>query len=453
MRLRILMAILLGLLLVPAVYGQDEATPDDPAAISATQAADTADRAEAAAVRAEAAADRADSAATEAGEAADAASSAMDLGFNLLGLFEALSFVVTVVGGATALFGVTRLIAARTELEESRKRFEEEMQSARKRLESETAEKQAQIEALREEVKRNTDNATLALSYLPLGERQYKFRDFTGALEIYQRALRLDSDNPIIHLRLGYVYTQSGKLDEAEYHLKQALEIEHDFAPALAALGYVYRRIGEKMPESVQRDAVLNEAEQKLLRALTISPKMVDDDNESWWGSLGGLYRRRNQIDEAIRAYRMAAEVVPQSSYAFSNLALLYMQKNERKLMVETYHKVEELAFNEVQADPDNYWACADLLTARLALNKLNQAEEALRLVFTTAPIESPYALESLMDTLGRLSNVLEPEQARSVRTYIDRIRAFSEEQQAELRAQRARQAEAADVVETFTGN
>lgn len=447
MRLRFLIVILLGLLFVPAAYGQ-ETTPE-PADISAAQAVEAANRAEAAAQRAEAAALDAAQTATD---AQDAAGSAMDLAFNLLGLFEALSFVVTVVGGATALFGVTRLIAAQGELEESRKRFEQEMQTARTRLETETAEKQAELKALREEVKRNTDNATLALSYLPLGERQYKFRDFTGALEIYQRALRLDSDNPIIHLRLGYVYTQSGKLDEAEYHLKQALEIEKEFAPALAALGYVYRRIGEKMPEGVQRDAVLNEAERNLLRALTISPKLVDDDGESWWGSLGGLYRRRNQVDEAIRAYGMAAEVMPQSSYAFSNLALLYMQKNERKRMVETYHKVEELAVGEVQADPDNYWACADLLTARLALNKLNQAEEALRLVFTTAPVESPYALESLMDTLGRLSDVLEAEQARNVRNYIDRIRTFSEEQQAAFRAAQAEQP-TADAETPVTGD
>jgi tetratricopeptide (TPR) repeat protein len=155
----------------------------------------------------------------------------------------------------------------------------------------------------------------------------------------------------------------------------------------------------------------------------------VDDDGESWWGSLGGLYRRRGQIDQAIFAYNKAAEVDPNSSYAFSNLALLYMQRNEAEKMVDTYHQVERLAQAEVQADVDNYWAYADLLTSRLALKKLTEAETTLPYIFTTAPVDSPYALEVLIDTLKRLEKVLDREHASRVQDYIDRIDAHAKEQ------------------------
>src|SRR5690606_9951558 len=122
--------------------------------------------------------------------------------------------------------------------------------------------------------------ASLAQSLLPLGERQYRSQDYVGALDTYKRALILDPDNLIIHYRMGYVYTQSGQLDEAEQNLRLALEIDPEFAPAMAALGYVYRRIGEKMPAGIERDLMLNKGEEKMLNALTISPKLVDDDGE-----------------------------------------------------------------------------------------------------------------------------------------------------------------------------
>jgi len=294
----------------------------------------------------------------------------------------------------------------------------------RGRYETLVAEKEAELNQVRQQVERNADKANLALSLLSVGESQYKSQDFGGAIDIYERALELDEDNPIIHYRLGYVYTQSGNLEQARQSLSRALEIEPGLPPALAALGYVYRRIGEKMPPGIERDMMLNQAESKLLEALNISPKLVDDDGESWWGSLGGLYRRRGQIEEAIEAYRQAAKVTPKSSYAFSNLALLYMQQNNRDAMIETYKRVEQLAGGEVQADVDNYWAYADLLTAKLALGKFGEVEQVLASVFQTVPSDSPYALELLVDTLGRLAPVIPAENAARIQQVIERIRA-----------------------------
>lgn len=335
--------------------------------------------------------------------------------FNLLGLFEALGVTITVVGGAAALFGVTRFISAQNQLKEAREGFEREMLASRERLEQQSQEKEAQLDYLRTELKRSTSNATLALSFLPLGESQYRTGDFPGAVDIYRRALALDSNNPVIHYRMGYVLTQHGKLEEAEKHLKAALETEPEFAPALASLGYVYRRRGEKLPEGIERASALSKAEGLLVEALRISPRLVDEEGESWWGSLGGLYRRRGQVEEAIYAYNQAAIVIPKSSYAFSNLALLYMQSNERTRMLETYRHVKSLAQAEVQADVDNYWAYADLLTACLALGETENLESILHSLFVTAPLDSAYALESLIEALQRLGKVLDNDAREAV--------------------------------------
>lgn len=374
--------------------------------------------------------------ATDVAEQVQEATNGVNNAFNLLGLLEAFSFVVTIVGGAAAVLGVTRFMSAQQDLQEARERFESEIEASQERLSKENEQRQREFAELRESLEKSTSNATLALSFLPLGESQYKSGDFKGALDIYHRALRLDPNNPIINYRLGYAYTQSGMLEEAEHHLREALKTEPDFAPALATLGYVYRRRAEKMDEGIDRVSMLNKAEQNLVRALTLSPKLVDEDGESWWGSLGGLYRRRNQIEDAIYAYSMAADVIPNSSYAFSNLALLYMQQKDRDRMLSTYIQVEKLAADEVQADVDNYWAYTDLVTSRLALGQYDEASRALEQLLTTVPDDSPYVLEVLTDTLTRLAESLEAEGARPVREAIQRIQTHIE--QKALEAKRA---------------
>ncbi|MBL8116575.1 MAG: tetratricopeptide repeat protein [Anaerolineae bacterium] len=370
--------------------------------------------------------------ATEVANSAEQAKDAFDQATNFLGIFEAIGLIVAVLSGLITvlavvggLVGFRGLNTAQKDLNEARDRFEQEI----KEKQDELSKVRQEMEASTEKQRQNAANANLALSLLTLGERQYRSQDFQGALDTYRRALELDPESLITHYRLGYVYTQSGVLEKAEYHLNRALEIEKNFAPALAALGYVSRRIGEKMPEGIERSQILNKAENLLLQGLAISHKLVDDDNESWWGSLGGLYRRRGQIDQAIMAYENAAAITPKSSYAFSNLALLYLQKENKEKMLKTYQRVEQLAQGEVSADVDNYWAYADLLTSRLALGKVAEAEPVLQSVLEIAPKDSAYVFEILLDTLNRLEKALGEADSAHLKPFIEQIEARVEEQ------------------------
>lgn len=350
----------------------------------------------------------------------------LEISNTLLGLFQNVTGTILAIFGiagpvlaiAAGYFGFNRLNAAQKELTEARQRFEREIQEKQEQL---TRVRQ-DLEATSAKQRQDSANANLAVSLLTLGERQYKSQDFQGAINTYRRALELDPFNLITHYRLGYVYVQSGNLEQAEYHLNEALKIEKDFAPALAALGYVYRRMGEKMQPGIDRDQIQNMAEEHLLKGLKIASKLVDDDNESWWGSLGGLYRRRGQIDQAIDAYERASKITPKSSYAFSNLALLYLHKQNKEEMLKTYVRVEQLAFGEVQADVDNYWAYADLLTAKLALGKTEEAKPVLESVLEIAPKDSPYVFESLLDTLQRLEKALGEAESAHIAPFIAKI-------------------------------
>jgi tetratricopeptide (TPR) repeat protein len=368
--------------------------------------------------------------------AAERADNAVDLALGLFGLFEAMTgvigLVLPILAVVAGLLGFRRLESAQRELREARERFERDMQ-----------EREAELDHLRDELKYSVQKqredgarASLALALLPLGERQYRAQDYEGALDTYHRALELDPDNPIIHYHIGYVHTQSGHLEKAEEHLSLSLERDPNFPPSLAARGYVYRRQGDKMEPGMERDIVYNKAEENFLRALHMSPKLMDEDKESWWGSLGGLYRRRGQIEQAIYAYEQCTKVTPHSSYPFSNLALLYMQSGNRQRMLETYERVEKLALREVQADVDNYWAYADLIVSRLALGMFKEAEAVLENALHAAPLDSPYTLESLLDTLQRLNQVLEPAQRAAVERVMAHVRHFKSQRQQQLRVE-----------------
>lgn len=373
------------------------------------------------------------------------AEQAVDLAFNLLGIFEALSLAITVGGVVLTAFGLTRFTTARTELEETRKLIETEFEEARARFETAITQSEQEVEAMRRDLeasahndRQRTSDALLANALIPLGERQYRTADYRGALDTYNRALDLDPENPVINQRLGYVYTQTGELAEAKRCYEQAIARENDFAPALAGLGFVQRRLGEQAGRGIiegmssserdalvfERDQLLNESEKLLLQALKLSPKLVDDDGESYWGILGGLYKRRGQNVQAIEAYKRVTEVTPQSSYGYVNLALLYQKVSDRQHALDTYVKVEQIASKEAEAEAGNFWGYSDLISSSFAIGKHEQGLEKLPTAISIAPLDSPFMLEGLRDTLLDLLDFLEEEKLPPIRDAVEILNA-----------------------------
>lgn len=396
----------------------------------------------------------AQAAAGDAMSAADAVGERTDHAFNLLGLFEAFGLIVTVAGVTLGAFGFTRLWSAQAQLTETRQKIEADFEAVMEARNAQFDSLEASVLNTTREQREYTANAQLATALLPIGERQYKTQDYEGAINTYKRALELDPSNPVIHQRLGYVYAQSGELELAKYHYEEAIQREENFAPALAGLGFVYRRMGEAIDKtidqdaadqeqgattaSIRRDRFFTRAEEMLLQALELSPRLVDDDGESWWGVVGGLRKRRGQIDGAIEAYREATIVTPQSSYGFGNLALLYLKKQEVERMRETYQRVERIAAREAIAESGNFWGYADLITSLFAQDKIREAEEALPIAIEIAPVSSPYMLSGLSETLAELIPVVKPETKPAIRQAMSTLDAVRLQREADIAAKEA---------------
>jgi tetratricopeptide (TPR) repeat protein len=281
---------------------------------------------------------------------------------------------------------------------------------------------QTQFERQLQAVRRETSDTILAMTLMPLGAQQYRSKDVKGALDTYQRALKLDADSPVIHYQIGYIYAQEGRLDEAQEYLQKSLTFDPAYPPAKAALGYVFRRKGEAYPAGEAREQYLFDGETSLLEALEAAPRLLDEEGESWWNVLGGLYRHRGQTRKAINAYEEAAKITPYSSYPLVQLAVQQGTAGDEAAMIQTYRDVERLARQQTQANPDNYWPYADLMVARLALGKIQEAEEVLKVVLQLIPRDLAYAANSLLVTLTKLAK-LAPGNANSIERVVKYIR------------------------------
>jgi tetratricopeptide (TPR) repeat protein len=257
-----------------------------------------------------------------------------------------------------------------------------------------------------------TETATIpqALALLALGERQYQMRDLDGALSTYKRALKLNAQSPAIHYHIGYIHAQRGALDLAEASLTAALEHDPDFSPAQAARGFVHWRHAETLPEGETRETIFTNAEKKLLDALYNAPKLLDDDGDSWWATLGGVYASMGQPQKALEAYQKAAQITPYAAYPLSMVALYQGLTGDTARMLQSFRDTERLARLQTQSRPDDYKAYAHLMIARLAHGKIQEAEEALGMLLPLLPENQVYVVPSLLAFLEQLKSLL-PEQ------------------------------------------
>ncbi len=245
-----------------------------------------------------------------------------------------------------------------------------------------------------------------ATSLLNMARQQRLEKNLYSALETLEEARRLAVASLLddIYCEIGVVHLRLGNLDAAETQLKKAFDYNPKNVEILFNLGTVYRRMADReaKQDPSKLEHLLISAQERFLSALELQPELLDSDGESVWGSLGGIYKRLNQVEKAVECYMKAATYM-RSSYPYNNLGLLYMERNEFEKMHDNFGLVEIFAQSKVNLSPGDEWAHNDLLVARLVLGKINEARDALSKVRIIAPT---YALESLLRTLRQLEKV-----------------------------------------------
>jgi tetratricopeptide (TPR) repeat protein len=166
------------------------------------------------------------------------------------------------------------------------------------------------------------------------GNAAFARRDFERARRAYSNVLDLAPDNLLGLINLGVVEYSLRKLDDAEAHLKRAVQIKLDAAPAWLTLGIIYMDQNR-----------LDEALAALAQATLYDPRNARARNY-----LGVVVGRKGWIDGAQAELRKAVEIDPSYSDAHFNLAVFYLEGKPPSIELARRHYYRAI---ELGAEPD----------------------------------------------------------------------------------------------------
>jgi tetratricopeptide (TPR) repeat protein len=108
------------------------------------------------------------------------------------------------------------------------------------------------------------------------------------------------------HFNLGTIYVQQGRIDLAEFHLKEAIYLKPDFAEAFANLGILYDNTGRSY-----------QAITHLEKAVSLDPQ-----NAIYHYNLGLAYAKVNRLEEAKEEFQQSLKTEPDFGEAQEKLFL-----------------------------------------------------------------------------------------------------------------------------------
>jgi len=125
-----------------------------------------------------------------------------------------------------------------------------------------------------------------------------------------ERAVAADPQNPDVHLTLGDLRRQTGKLNDAVTEYKATLAQEPNNADAYLGLAETYKAAGK-----------IKEAETAYQKSIDLQP--------NYWGGynkLGTFYFTKGRYGDAARMFEKVVQLVPDNLRGYNNLGAMYEQ-------------------------------------------------------------------------------------------------------------------------------
>ena len=129
--------------------------------------------------------------------------------------------------------------------------------------------------------------------HIAQGEERRASGDLNGALEAFTLAVAAAPSSAHAHNKLGTVYVDLHRWDDAFAEFSKAAQLDPRYAPAHSNLGNVYRERGR-----------LDEAVACYQRAIAMDP-------EYWVAhqNLGVVFKQQGRIGDAVRAFKTATRL------------------------------------------------------------------------------------------------------------------------------------------------
>jgi tetratricopeptide (TPR) repeat protein len=178
-----------------------------------------------------------------------------------------------------------------------------------------------------------TENASWHIeSWIRLGGLYFDNQRYEEAETIMKEAIELFPNDFAVNLILGLSLAQQNKTLQSKEYLKKAVELNPSDVNSLSAYGFALSQLKEYL-----------EAAEYLKRALRVDP-----NNVNLLGQLGLIYNNLNMMAESDSLYEIALQIDPQNSLINNNYAY---SLSERDLHLDRALEMIEIAMG---ADSSN---------------------------------------------------------------------------------------------------
>jgi HemY protein len=149
----------------------------------------------------------------------------------------------------------------------------------------------------------------------------------TAVQKHFARALKIDPENPEVHLAMAKAWVMAGQWNRAYRYLLRTIELDSTSDQAYFHLGLILRKENK-----------LKESEEMLLKALEYQP-----NNTNVLNNLGVILLEQGRYYEAINALNEALDIYPEHINARYNLGMSMWALGKSKEAVSQYRQVLEM--------------------------------------------------------------------------------------------------------------
>jgi protein O-mannosyl-transferase len=181
----------------------------------------------------------------------------------------------------------------------------------------------------------------LLIAITPLSHAQSAM--YKDVETVWQTTIRKNPTAWMAHNNLGAVLLKKGQLDDAIDHFNKAIEIKSDEASAYANLGNALLNKGE-----------LGEAIYQYQKAVELKP---GDAGVHY--NLANTLLARGEVDDSIAEYQASLAINPNNADAHNNLGAVLLGQGKLDEAIDHYQKALEIDPHDVRAEGNLAWALA----------------------------------------------------------------------------------------------
>lgn len=219
-------------------------------------------------------------------------------------------------------------------------------------------------------------------AWIRLGGLYFDNRKYDEAIKVMNEAIESFPKDFVINLILGLSLAQKEKHEEASRYLKIAVDLNPTDLSALSAYGYTLNQLKES-----------DEAIKYMNRALDIDP-----DNVNLLGTLGLIYDSREDWERCDSVYERALELDSMSALINNNYAYSLSERDEQ------LERALEMVKISIEAEPDNSSYLDTIGWVYYKLGDYEKAKEYLEKAIEVGG-ESAVMFEHLGDVIFKMGN------------------------------------------------